>query len=376
MEFNNFMTNKTRIFVNSLVLISLALGAVSTAEAKRLGGGNSFGSKPSHSAPYSRSAAPSTSSRAASPAPVTPSHPAPVSQQPAPAQNSGSAWKDRAMGAAAGLAVGGLVGSMMNNGSEQHQVPIQNQQGYAQQPQNQDYQQAPMQPQGYAPAMNQGYSNNGVPHNSGGFGWFGWLLIAGLGYGAYRYFSANKKSTTPDYTPYPHTNNEPNYATSSANESGSAGFDTDLLFRKGESSVSSSTVDLAKSTPTNVPAGFDNGAFLHDVKNRYTLLQKAWDERDFAEIRGLTSDKVFAEIQDQLKSSTEVNKTDILKLEAEILEVRELTNEFEAVVLFDTIMREAEDDHPNQVREVWHFVKSKSGFQSNWILDGIQQLAD
>jgi predicted lipid-binding transport protein (Tim44 family) len=39
-------------------------------------------------------------------------------------------------------------------------------------------------------------------------------------------------------------------------------------------------------------------------------------------------------------------------------------------------MREAEDDHPNQVREVWHFVKSKSGFQSNWILDGIQQLAD
>ena len=377
MESNNFMNNKPRIFVNSLVLISLALGAVSTAEAKRLGGGNSFGSKPSHSAPYSRSAAPSTPSRtAAAPAPVTPSHPAPVSQQPTPAQNSGSAWKDRAMGAAAGLAVGGLVGSMMNNGSEQHQAPMQNQQGYAQQPQNQDYQQAPMQPQGYAPAMNQGYNNNAVPHNSGGFGWFGWLLIAGLGYGAYRYFSSTKKTTTPDYTTYPRTNNEPNYATSSANESGSAGFDTDLLFRKGDTSVSSSTVNLAKSSPTNVPAGFDNGAFLQDVKNRYTLLQKAWDERDFAEIRGLTSDKVFAEIQDQLKSSTDVNKTDILKLEAEILEVRELANEFEAVVLFDTIMREAEEDHPNQIREVWHFVRSKSGFNSNWILDGIQQLAD
>ena len=365
MEFNNFMTNKTRIFVNSFVLISLALGAVSTAEAKRLGGGNSFGSKPSYSAPYSRSALPSAPARnvAPAPAPITPSHPAPVYQQPAPAQSSASAWKDRAMGAAAGLAVGGLVGSMMNNGSEQHQVPIQNQQGYAQPPQNQGYQQAPQ--QSYAPAMNQGYMDNtGATHSSGGFGWFGWLLIAGLGYGAYRYFSSNKKTTTSDYTPYPHTNNEPNYATSSANESGSAGFDTDLLFRKSESSVSSSTVDLAKSTPTNVPAGFDSGAFLQDVKSRYTLLQKAWDERD------------FAEIQDQLKSSTDVNKTDILKLEAEILEVRDLTNEFEAVVLFDTIMRESEHEHPNQVREVWHFVKSKSGLQSNWILDGIQQLED
>jgi predicted lipid-binding transport protein (Tim44 family) len=286
------------------------------------------------------------------------------------------------MGAAAGLAVGGLVGSMMNNGSEQHQAPMQNQQGYAQQPQpqpqNQDYQQAPMQPQGYAPAMNQGYmGNTGATHNSGGFGLFGWLLIAGLGYGAYRYFSSNKKSNTSNSTSYsPVNDNHNNYATASANESHPAGFDTDLLFRKSDTSVSSSTVDLAKSTPTNVPAGFDSGAFLQDVKSRYTLLQKAWDERDFAEIRGLTSDKVFAEIQDQLKSSTDINKTDILKLEAEILEVRDLTSEFEAVVLFDTIMRESEHEHPNQVREVWHFVKSKSGFQSNWILDGIQQLED
>jgi len=360
MEFNNFMTNKTRIFVNSLVLISLALSAVSTAEAKRLGGGNSFGSKPSYSAPYSRSALPPSAPVA--PAPVIPSRPAPVYQQPAPVQNNTSAWKDRAMGAAAGLAVGGLVGSMMNNGTEQHQVPMQNQQGYAQQPQG--YAQTPMQPQGYAPAMNQGSTN------SGGFGLFGWLLIAGLGYGAYRYFSSDKKSTSPT------TNNDYNYATASANEGNSAGFDTDLLFRKSDTNVASSTVELAKSMPTNVPMGFDSHAFLQDVKHRYTLLQKAWDERDFAEIRGLTSDKVFAEIQEQLKSSTEVNKTDILKLDAEILEVRELTTELEAVVLFDTIMRESEHEHPNQVREVWHFVKSKSGLQSHWILDGIQQLAD
>ncbi|HCT99528.1 MAG TPA: hypothetical protein DF614_05560, partial [Methylococcaceae bacterium] len=196
MECNNFMSNKTRIFVKSLVLISLALGAASSAQAKRLGGGTSFGSKPAYSAPYSRAASPSMPSRsvAPAPAPVAPSHPAPVYQQPAPAQSSASAWKDRAMGAAAGLAVGGLVGSMMNNGSEQHQIPLPQQQGYAQQPpvQNQGYQQTPS----YAPAMNQGYVDNaGVPHNSGGMGLFGWLLLAGLGYGAYRYFASDKKST-------------------------------------------------------------------------------------------------------------------------------------------------------------------------------------
>ena len=369
------MSNKTRIFVKSLVLISLALGAASSAQAKRLGGGTSFGSKQAYSAPYSRAASPSMPSRsvAPAPAPVAPSHPAPVYQQPAPAQSSASAWKDRAMGAAAGLAVGGLVGSMMNNGSEQHQVPLPQQQGYAQQPpvQNQGYQQTPS----YAPAMNQGYVDNaGVPHNSGGMGLFGWLLLAGLGYGAYRYFASDKKSTHS--ASYPQQDEMPTYATASSQGGNPADFDTDLLFRKSDTSVSSSTVDLAKSMPTNTPAGFDNNAFLQDVKARYLQLQKAWDERDLAEIRGLTSDKVFAEIQTQLKSSNEINKTDVLKLDAEILEVRDLANEMEAVVLFDTIMREAENEHPSQVREVWHFVKSKSGFQAHWILDGIQQLAD
>ncbi|MEN9757211.1 MAG: hypothetical protein RL755_1398, partial [Pseudomonadota bacterium] len=127
MEFNNFMTNKTRIFVNSFVLISLALGAVSTAEAKRLGGGNSFGSKPSYSAPYSRSALPSAPARnvAPAPAPITPSHPAPVYQQPAPAQSSASAWKDRAMGAAAGDFDDPCAGAKPGRPAERRQFPRQ-----------------------------------------------------------------------------------------------------------------------------------------------------------------------------------------------------------------------------------------------------------
>jgi predicted lipid-binding transport protein (Tim44 family) len=377
-EFVNFMNKKTTAFVNSLVLISLALGTIGTAEAKRLGGGTSFGSKAAYSAPMQRSALP-PSNRVATPPPAAmPNH------QPPQQANSNQAWKDRAMGAAAGLAVGGLVGSMIG-GNEQHAPVQQAPQGYAPAPQQgyaqpaPQYAPAPIQqaPQSYAQPMPYA-DNTGATHSSSGFSFFNFLLLAGLGYLAYRFFFAKKKIVTPQTQPtnYQRTVNEPAYAAPSAGTGSSADFNTDIMFKKNDTTVSSSTVNLAKSRGISTPAGFDNTAFLEDVKHIYMNLQQAWDARDFAEIRGLTTDKVFAEIQEQLKGSNETNNTDVLTLDADLLEIRELSSEFEAVVLFDTIMREDNQGQAGQVQEVWHFVKSKSGFSANWLLDGIQQLED
>jgi predicted lipid-binding transport protein (Tim44 family) len=39
-------------------------------------------------------------------------------------------------------------------------------------------------------------------------------------------------------------------------------------------------------------------------------------------------------------------------------------------------MREERDAKPGQVREVWHFTRSRSSRQPTWFLDGIQQLED
>ena len=77
-----------------------------------------------------------------------------------------------------------------------------------------------------------------------------------------------------------------------------------------------------------------------------------------------------------MKGSATDNHTDILKLDAELLEVREIGSELEAMVLFDAIIREDVNAQAEQVREVWHFVKPKISIQSKWLLDGIQQLED
>lgn len=68
-------------------------------------------------------------------------------------------------------------------------------------------------------------------------------------------------------------------------------------------------------------------------------------------------------------------RTEILMLEARVLEARSEGTETVISVLLDAMLRE---DGPNataeQVREVWHIRRDESASPSQWMLEGIQQL--
>lgn len=315
--------NKTFNLAAALVMtLTLSFGGISDAEAKRFGGGSSFGGKSSYSSPYRRSTT-SQPSRSAN-------------QQQAYQQNQAArqAMTKRGglMGMLGALALGGLLGSLFFGGAFE------------------------------------------------GFNFMDILVFGGIAYLLYRLFAAKAAQSRPtlaynrnDYDDYQQTesyrDNGPSYGSSQS------GFDTDLMFGKNKPSDSQTDYQQdADFAAADIPADFNEKDFLAGAEVAFRTLQKAWDERDLAEIRGLTNDKVFAEIQDQLRGSDQVNQTEILKLESELLEVREIGSELEATVLFDTIMRENPSDHPEQVREVWHFTKPKNSRQPKWYLDGIQQL--
>jgi predicted lipid-binding transport protein (Tim44 family) len=309
------MNNYTSIMAFCLIALSLTLGGMSDADAKRFGGGGSFGGRSSYSAPYKRSAIPPTRS---------------ANQQQSAAQNQaarqGMANRGGLMGMLGGLALGGLLGSLFFGGAFEN------------------------------------------------FNFMDILVFGGIAYLLYKLFAA--KSGAAQRPAYNRTAD--NYEESQPIQSNPAGFNTDVLFNKNKmpSTGQHFQPDADYNQTIAVPEGFDQQAFLSGAKIAFTTLQKAWDNRDLAEIRDLSTDKVFAEIQDQLNASTTENHTDVLKLDAELLEVREIGSELEAVVLFDAIMREDINAQTEQIREVWHFVKPKISIQPKWLLDGIQQLED
>ena len=123
------------------------------------------------------------------------------------------------------------------------------------------------------------------------------------------------------------------------------------------------------------PAGFDAKDFLEGAKAAYTRLQAAWDARDLDDLKQFTSPEVFAEVSAQAASDPNPGTTEILLLEASLLEVKTLGNQTIATVLFDTMLREDSPSAPaEQVREAWHFSRYETGGSSHWVVEGIQQL--
>lgn len=318
------MTKNFGIVATLIITLSLAMDGISDAEAKRFGGARSFGGKSAFSSPYRRSTT-SQPTRSAN-------------QQKAYKQNQAArqtmSKRGGLMGMLGALALGGLIGSLFFGGAFEN------------------------------------------------FNFMDILVFGGIAYMLYRLFAAKSgqtqapaygRSTYNDYQA-PQTQYRDNR---SQHANSSAAFDTDILFDKDKKSDVHAQENFQQDTdfePAVIPAGFDEKDFLAGAEIAFRHLQDAWDNRELAEIRGLTTDKVFAEIQEQLQASVEVNKTDVLKLQSELLDVREVGSELEAVMMFDCIIRENPGQQAEQVREVWHFIKPKNSSQPKWYLDGIQQL--
>ena len=123
------------------------------------------------------------------------------------------------------------------------------------------------------------------------------------------------------------------------------------------------------------PADFDQDEFLRGAKAAYSRLQASWDRRDLDDIAHFATEDVMKELREQAASDPNPGKTELLLVNASVVEVREEGDLRRVAVYFDVLMRE--DQHaarPEQVREVWHFVCSRAAGDS-WKLDGIQQLS-
>jgi len=124
----------------------------------------------------------------------------------------------------------------------------------------------------------------------------------------------------------------------------------------------------------NVPAGFDVAGFLRGAKLNYMKLQIANDQGNLEELREFTSDELFEELKkDLLARGSEKQQTDVLALNADLLEVVTEGDKHWASVRFSGTVRESPGDAPTGFEEVWNLAKPVSGSQG-WQLAGIQQM--
>jgi predicted lipid-binding transport protein (Tim44 family) len=124
-------------------------------------------------------------------------------------------------------------------------------------------------------------------------------------------------------------------------------------------------------TPT-LPPGFNPGPFLQQAKAQFRHLQAAYDQDDRAALSDVMTPEMFAEVERDLDHRGAHVATEVVTLDADILEVVTEGRQHVASVRFTATMREDGAAQPTPVVEVWNLVKPVDG-SSGWLLAGIQQ---
>ncbi len=139
-----------------------------------------------------------------------------------------------------------------------------------------------------------------------------------------------------------------------------------------ESSGVGAGATAAAAPARNIPADFDVEGFLRQAKLNFVRLQAANDRGDMDDIREFTAPELFAEIKMQYQErGNKHQETDVIQLNAELLEVVTEDNRHIASVHFSGQLRE-DNAAPEAFAENWHLVKPVDGSRG-WNVAGIQQ---
>ena len=298
---------------------SLAMVHADFADAARMGGGRSFGMQRSITPPAARTA-PSAGNNFSGPAanPVMPARPGATAANPAaaaaaPAAAGAASRSSRWLGPIAGLAAGLGLAAL--------------------------------------------FSHLGLSEGLGSLLLIGLLLVGAVA--LFRAFAARRSGVAA-----------PQYA-GAGPAAPPAALDT----------AREPAIEPAWGSPASAPApagryppGFDPAPFAEQAKQQFRRLQAAYDRADRELLADVTTPEMHEEITRDLAARGTQQPTEVVTLDADIVEVVREGDRYVASVRFHGSMREDGAPDAQPFEEVWNLVKPVDG-SSGWLLAGIQQYA-
>lgn len=121
------------------------------------------------------------------------------------------------------------------------------------------------------------------------------------------------------------------------------------------------------------PPGFNAAPFVEQAKLQFHKLQAAYDSGDRKALSEVMTPEMLAEISADIAGRGTHTPTQVVHLDAELLEVKEEGPRYWASVHFKGGLREDGSVLPKDFEEIWNLVKPVDG-SSGWLLAGIEQV--
>lgn len=125
---------------------------------------------------------------------------------------------------------------------------------------------------------------------------------------------------------------------------------------------------------SNVPAGFDAEGFQRIAKMIFIRLQAANDAGNVDDLRKFTTPELFASLRlDLQERGNAANQTDVMQLDAELVDTAQENGQWVASVRFHGLIREDVNAGAEPFDELWHLVKPLDN-SGEWAIAGITPL--
>ena len=126
-------------------------------------------------------------------------------------------------------------------------------------------------------------------------------------------------------------------------------------------------------TRNHVPADFDSPGFERIAKMIFIRMQTANDAADLNDLRNFTTPEMFASVRLELQERGSVKQeTDVVSVDAKVLDVATEAERQIVSVRFYGVIREEKDAAATPFDEIWHLVKPTDDSRS-WAIAGIEQ---
>ncbi|GKT12792.1 MAG: hypothetical protein ISEC1_P1773 [Thiomicrorhabdus sp.] len=306
-----------------VVLLTMFFGLVSiaqVAEAKRFGGGKSFG--------YSKTVAPKSFKTAPTTAPKA----APTSTK---AGAAGAKPRSGMMGILGGLAAGGLLAALfMGDGFEGLQM----------------------------------------------MDILLFALIAFVLFKLFKHFAGRQNQARPQHAyeapqqqRQPEREAEPQMDQVQQRETAA-----EYNPNSGESIFGSSLGDAVSDQAvhlTETPEWFNAEEFVEGAKGHFVTLQKAWDNADLSEVESYCSPELFEAIKSEMEGTQAgENHTVVDSLDAEVADMAIDGEYFIVSIRFTGFIQEDTAEGAHAFNEIWH-IRRLENDEGTWQVSGIQQAA-
>jgi len=125
----------------------------------------------------------------------------------------------------------------------------------------------------------------------------------------------------------------------------------------------------------HLPPGFDAQGFLKQAKAQFNRLQSAYDRNDTESLADVMTADMFAEVSAEMSGRSQHVATDVVTLDAELLDVSTEGDKHWASVRFQGLTREDGSPTPRPFDEIWNLEKPVDG-SAGWLLAGIRQVEE